>query len=46
MIKDKKGSNNVIAVRLSYLLNALLYLSINEGFPDEQLLSIYIGPWC
>ena len=44
-IKDKKGSDNVIADHLSRLSNAPSSLPINENFPDEQLLSISIDPW-
>ena len=44
-IKDKKGSDNVIADHLSRLPNAPSSLPINENFPDEQLLSISIDPW-
>ena len=44
-IKDKKGSENVIADHLSRLPNAPSSLPINENFPDEQLLSISVDPW-
>ena len=44
-IKDKKGSDNVIADHLSRLSNAPSSLPINENFLDEQLLSILIDPW-
>ena len=44
-IKDKKGSDNVIADHLSRLPNAPSPSPINESFPDEQLLSISVDPW-
>ncbi|XP_070679218.1 uncharacterized protein [Malus domestica] len=39
-IKDKKGSDNVVADHLSRLVREEELLPISETFPDEQLLSI------
>ncbi|KAM1543676.1 hypothetical protein ACFX1Z_013310 [Malus domestica] len=39
-IKDKKGSDNVVADHLSRLVREEEILPISETFPDEQLLSI------
>nr|XP_028964655.1 pentatricopeptide repeat-containing protein At1g52620-like [Malus domestica] len=39
-IKDKKGSDNVVADHLSRLVREEKILPISETFPDEQLLSI------
>ncbi|CAN6677807.1 unnamed protein product [Malus baccata var. baccata] len=39
-IKDKKGSDNVVADHLSRLVREEEVLPISETFPDEQLLSI------
>ncbi|CAN6562573.1 unnamed protein product [Malus baccata var. baccata] len=41
-IKDKKGSNNVVADHLSRLVREEEILPISETFPDEQLLSIQV----
>ncbi|CAN6552358.1 unnamed protein product [Malus baccata var. baccata] len=39
-IKDKKGSDNVVADHLSRLVHEEEVLPISETFPDKQLLSI------
>ncbi|CAN6583762.1 unnamed protein product [Malus baccata var. baccata] len=39
-IKDKKGSDNVVANHLSRLVREEEVVPISETFPDEQLLSI------
>ena len=48
-IKDKKGSNNVVADHLSQLIHNPLDLTtpISESFPDEHILVIYSNfiPW-
>ena len=48
-IKDKKGSENVVADHLSRLeheLSSEKKLEIAEFFPDEQLFSIQVQrPW-
>ncbi|CAN6583786.1 unnamed protein product [Malus baccata var. baccata] len=48
-IKDKKGSDNVVADHLSRLVREEEILPISETFPDEQLLSIqgidFMGPF-
>ncbi|KAM2061629.1 hypothetical protein ACFX1T_046667 [Malus domestica] len=45
-IKDKKGSDNVVADHLSRLVREEKILPISETFPDEQLLSIQVSaPW-
>ncbi|XP_050113864.1 uncharacterized protein LOC126592166 [Malus sylvestris] len=41
-IKDKKGSDNVVADHLSRLVREEEALPISETFPDEQLLSIKV----
>ncbi|CAN6573248.1 unnamed protein product [Malus baccata var. baccata] len=41
-IKDKNGSDNVVADHLSMLVREEEILPISEMFPDEQLLSIRI----
>ncbi|CAN6576718.1 unnamed protein product [Malus baccata var. baccata] len=41
-IKDKKGSDNVVADHLSRLVPEEEVLPISETFPDEQLLSIKV----
>ncbi|CAN6720984.1 unnamed protein product [Malus baccata var. baccata] len=45
-IKDKKGSDNVVANHLSRLVREEEVVPISETFPDEQLLSIKVSvPW-
>ncbi|XP_074351870.1 uncharacterized protein LOC141691018 [Apium graveolens] len=45
-IRDKKGSENVIAGHLSRLVvESTVDLPLNESFPDEHLLSISSLPW-
>lgn len=45
-IRDKKGSENVVADHLSRLVHDEEPLPIPELFPDEQLLSIEVSePW-
>ncbi|CAN6700779.1 unnamed protein product [Malus baccata var. baccata] len=45
-IKDKKGSDNVVADYLSRLVREEEPIPISEMFPDEQLLSIEVStPW-
>ncbi|CAN6679401.1 unnamed protein product [Malus baccata var. baccata] len=45
-IRDKKGSENVVADHLSRMVHNEESLPILETFPDEQLLSIKISaPW-
>ena len=45
-IKDKKGSENVVADHLSRLvLDSSEEVPVNESFPDEQLLQISSSPW-
>ncbi|CAN6712797.1 unnamed protein product [Malus baccata var. baccata] len=45
-IKDKKGSDNVVADHLSRLVREEEPIPISEMFPDEQLLSIEVStPW-
>ncbi|KAM2064664.1 hypothetical protein ACFX16_028035 [Malus domestica] len=45
-IKDKKGSDNVVADHLSRLVREEEDLPISETFPDEQLLSLQVSaPW-
>ncbi|CAN6586188.1 unnamed protein product [Malus baccata var. baccata] len=41
-IKDKKGSDNVVADHLSRLVREEEDLPISESFPDEQLLSVQV----
>ncbi|CAN6547334.1 unnamed protein product [Malus baccata var. baccata] len=45
-IRDKKGSENVVADHLSRMMHNEESLPILETFPDEQLLSIKVSaPW-
>ncbi|CAN6576829.1 unnamed protein product [Malus baccata var. baccata] len=45
-IRDKKGSENVVADHLSRMVHNEESLRILETFPDEQLLSIKVSaPW-
>ncbi|CAN6580951.1 unnamed protein product [Malus baccata var. baccata] len=45
-IRDKKGSENVVADHLSRIVHNEESLPIVETFPDEQLLSIKVSePW-
>ncbi|CAN6567552.1 unnamed protein product [Malus baccata var. baccata] len=44
-IKDKKGSDNVVADHLSMLVREEEPIPISEMFPDEQLLSIEGSFW-
>ena len=45
-IKDKKGSENVVADHLSRLVHDEEFLPIPETFPYEHLLSIKVSePW-
>ena len=47
-IKDKKGSENVVADHMSRIeLSPSVdqQLAINEYFPDEQLLQVIDLPW-
>ncbi|XP_024044701.1 uncharacterized protein LOC107174952 [Citrus sinensis] len=46
--RDKKGSENIVADHLSRLdLKFILEsLPLNESFPDEQLMSVNVVPWC
>ncbi|KAM1381452.1 hypothetical protein ACFX2I_023052 [Malus domestica] len=45
-IRDKKGSENVVADQLSRMVHNEEALPILETFPDEQLLSIKVSePW-
>ncbi|KAM2301651.1 hypothetical protein ACFX1S_032546 [Malus domestica] len=45
-IKDKKGSDNVVADHLSRLVREEEDLPISETFPDEKLLSVQVSaPW-
>ncbi|KAM5578073.1 hypothetical protein ABKV19_008411 [Rosa sericea] len=45
-IKDKKGSENVVADHLSRLVHAEDPLPLVETFPDEQLFGIQVSePW-
>ncbi|KAM2682251.1 hypothetical protein EV2_013845 [Malus domestica] len=45
-IKDKKGSDNVVADHLSRFVREEEDLPISETFPDEQLLSVQVSaPW-
>ena len=39
-IKDKKGTENLIAYHLSRLEGPSKEIQINDDFPDEQLLEI------
>ncbi|KAM1181423.1 hypothetical protein ACFX19_000025 [Malus domestica] len=46
-IRDKKGSENVVADHLSRLVHEEDVVPIPETFPDEQLMSIEVSvPWC
>ncbi|KAM1024481.1 hypothetical protein ACFX13_038477 [Malus domestica] len=45
-IRDKKGSKNVVADHLSYLVHEEDSLPILDTFPDEQLLSLEIIHRC
>ncbi|KAM2917125.1 hypothetical protein FF1_045965 [Malus domestica] len=45
-IRDKKGSENVVADHLSRLVHEEEVVPIPETFPDEQLMSIEVNmPW-
>jgi len=45
-IKDKKCVENVVADRLSRILNApVKTISINKNFPDEHILVMCKEPW-
>ena len=47
-IKDKKGSENLVADHLSRLEGARDEVHVNDNFPDEQLLAIEdkrLTPW-
>ncbi|CAN6678827.1 unnamed protein product [Malus baccata var. baccata] len=45
-IRDKKGSENVVADHLSHLVHEEDVVPIPETFPDEQLMSIEVSmPW-
>ncbi|KAM1536108.1 hypothetical protein ACFX1Z_015041 [Malus domestica] len=45
-IRDKKGSENVVADHLSRMVHDKESIPIAETFPDEQLLSIKVSePW-
>ena len=45
-IRDKKGTENLVADHLSRLPNSLTENSpVNETFPDEQLLAMSSLPW-
>ncbi|CAN6712700.1 unnamed protein product [Malus baccata var. baccata] len=45
-IRDKKGSENVVADHLSRLVHEEDIVPIPEAFPDEQLMSIEVSmPW-
>ncbi|KAM1255937.1 hypothetical protein ACFX2G_030712 [Malus domestica] len=45
-IRDKKGSENVVADHLSRLVHEEEVVPIPETFPDEQLMSIEVSmPW-
>ena len=45
--KDKKGTENVVADHLSRLHFDTITkpLTLNESFPDEQLMSVEVLPW-
>ncbi|KAH9752838.1 hypothetical protein KPL71_014866 [Citrus sinensis] len=45
--KDKKGTENVVADHLSRLHFDIITepLTLNESFPDEQLMSVDVLPW-
>ena len=46
-IKDKKGSENVVADHLSRIkvMDDVSTKDINETFPDEHLLTVSVVPW-
>ena len=47
-IKDKKGTENLVADHLSRLEGASDEVQVNDDFPDEQLLAIEdkrVVPW-
>ena len=45
-IRDKKGTDNLVADHMSRLPNApSYYVPINEHFPDEQLFAVIREPW-
>ncbi|KAI3445155.1 hypothetical protein Pfo_001820, partial [Paulownia fortunei] len=45
-IKDKKGSDNLVADHLSRLVHEEDALPLNEGFSDKQLLAMsVVAPW-
>ncbi|KAM2145422.1 hypothetical protein ACFX1R_048970 [Malus domestica] len=45
-IRDKKGSENVVADHLSRLVHEEYVIPIPETFPDEQLMSLKVSaPW-
>ena len=46
-IKDKKGTENVVADHLSRIVTETYCekTPINDNFPDEQLFSVTITPW-
>ena len=47
-IKDKKGTENLVADHLSRLEGSSKEIQINDHFPDEQLLAIEdkeLVPW-
>ena len=47
-IKDKKGTNNLVAYHLSYLEGLIKEVQINDDFPDEHLLvieEVKLVPW-
>ena len=45
--KDKKGIENIVADHLSRLHFDTITepLTLNESFPDEQLMSVEVLPW-
>ncbi|CAN6583792.1 unnamed protein product [Malus baccata var. baccata] len=46
-IRDKKGSENVVADHLSRMVHEEDVVPIIETFPDEQLMSVKVSePWC
>ncbi|CAN6551763.1 unnamed protein product [Malus baccata var. baccata] len=46
-IRDKKGSENVVANHLSRMVHEEDAVPIIETFPDEQLMSVKVSePWC
>ena len=48
-IKDKKGTENLVAYHLSRLERARDEVQVNDDFPDEHLLAIEdkrAVPWC